>query len=153
MRFLSCCAAVFLLMVVGVMGVVGASAAGLTGVSGVFTARECHLEPSGRGGESTSCSGVFLAHDGSLTDLDARLSWPGGRAGRETEVRTVVLGGYQQHGFGEVVMISGITGVVGAVSLVCGVAGLSPRARERLADALGGVGGRRGRRSPRWCGA
>ncbi|MET9347038.1 hypothetical protein [Streptomyces termitum] len=137
MRFLSCCAAVFFLAFAGVLGAVGASAAGLAGVPGVFTARECHLESSGRGGETTSCSGVFVSDDGTLEDRHANLSWPGGRAGREARVRTVVLGGYQRQGAGEVALILALMGAVGAVGLVCGVAGSPPRVRERMADALG----------------
>ncbi|MEU3242949.1 hypothetical protein [Streptomyces sp. NPDC006875] len=130
------------------LGTVGASAAGWVGHQGVFTARECHLESSGRGGKSTVCSGVFAADDETLTDRQANLSWPGGRAGRETRVSTVVLGGYEKQGAYDLALIVLIMMAIGGIAIVCGVAALSPQARDRLAGVSWPDFGRRGRRSP-----
>ncbi|MFF2382641.1 hypothetical protein [Streptomyces sp. NPDC058108] len=132
----------------GVLGTVGASAAGWVGDQGVFTARECHLVSNGKGGKSTVCSGVFVADDETLTDRHAYLSWLGGRAGRETRVNTVVLGGYQEQGADDFAVIVLIMVALGGMAVVCGVAALSPQARYRLAGVSWPAFGRRGRRSP-----
>ncbi|MFD5492816.1 hypothetical protein ACFYY3_30335 [Streptomyces sp. NPDC001812] len=119
-----------------VLGVVGVSAAGLGGTPGVFAADECHLEESGRGGKSTSCSGVFVSHDGSLVDREARMAWPGGRAGAHTQVRTVLLGGYQREHGVDAVLLAVLVPVVGLLSVGCAFAGLSRATQDRLAARL-----------------
>ncbi|MES9809304.1 hypothetical protein [Streptomyces cinereoruber] len=134
-RFLLACLAAFFLVAGGVMGVVGASSMGWAGTPGVFTARECHLESSGRGGKNTSCSGTFVPDDGTLTDGAAVLAWPGGRAGRETRVRTVLLGGYQRQDAQEVLFALIGTGALGVLGAGCGFASLPARLRARLVDA------------------
>ncbi|MEU6524866.1 hypothetical protein ABZ892_19075 [Streptomyces sp. NPDC046924] len=123
-----------------VAGVSGASAAGLAGTPGVFTADECHLEKSGGrgGGKSTSCSGVFVSHDGSLVDREARMAWPGGRTGAHTQVRTVLLGGYQREHGVDVVLLAVLVPAVGLLSVGCAFAGLSRATQDRLAIRLPG---------------
>ncbi|MFJ9538729.1 hypothetical protein ACIRPX_15855 [Streptomyces sp. NPDC101225] len=125
-----------LLTVTVVLGAVGASAAGLGGTPGVFTADECHLEPSGRGGKSTSCSGVFVAHDGILVDRQAQMVWPGGRAGSRTRARTLLLGGYQREHGVDVAVLAVLALVMGLLSAGCAFAGLSRTTQDRLAVRL-----------------
>lgn len=120
-----------------VLGVVGASTVGLVGTPGVFTADECHLEERGTtGSKSTSCSGVFVSHDGSLVDREAPLAWPGGRAGEHTQVRTVVFGGYTREHSVDTFYVTVLFAVSGALSVGCAFAGLPPATRDRLAVRL-----------------
>ncbi|MGW6293990.1 hypothetical protein [Streptomyces sp. NPDC055058] len=121
-----------------VLGVAGASTIGLAGTPGVFTADECHLEESGRGGKSTSCSGVFVSHDGSLVDREARIAWSGGRAGRHTQARTVLLGGYTTEGGVDAVLAVVVVTVTGLFSVGCAFAGLSRATQDRFAVRLPG---------------
>ncbi len=117
-------------------GVVGASAAGLAGTPGAFTADECHLEGNGKGGESTWCSGVFVPHDGSLVDREAQVEWPDGRAGAHTQVRTVLIGGYQRESGIDVALMAGLGPVMGLLSVGCAFAALSRATQDRLALLL-----------------
>lgn len=136
-RFLWCCGAVFCVVATVVAGVGGSSAAGLTGTPGVFTADECHLEGNGRGGETTSCSGVFASHDGSLVDRGARIAWPDGRAGAHTTVRTLpLLGGYQRVSGVDVMWTAAIAALMGVMSVGCAFAGMSRATQDRLALRL-----------------
>ncbi|MFB7460042.1 hypothetical protein [Streptomyces sp. NPDC056188] len=128
----------FFLILTMVFGVVGASAVGLAGTQGVFTADECHTEGNGKGGKSTTCSGVFVSHDGSLVDREARISWSDGRAGAHTQVRTVLLGGYQREDGLDVILMAVLVPVMGLVAVGCAFAGLSRATQDRLALRLPG---------------
>ncbi|MFH9983727.1 hypothetical protein ACH4ND_31835 [Streptomyces sp. NPDC017179] len=132
-----CGSAVFLAGIV-LLGTVAASAVGWAGTPGVFTARECHPTGSGKGGKGTTCSGLFVAEDGSLIDTAAALHWAEGRAGGRIRVRTLSLGGYQRESALDAALVAVLIALLAAPAVGCAFAGLSRRNQDRLAALLPG---------------
>ncbi|MEU3349043.1 hypothetical protein ABZ723_29445 [Streptomyces sp. NPDC006700] len=132
-----CGSAVFLAGIV-LLGTVAASAVGWAGTPGVFTARECHPEGGGKGGKGTTCSGLFVAEDGSLIDTAAALHWAEGRAGGRIRVRSLVLGGYQRESALDATLVAVLITLLAAPAVGCAFAGLSRRNQDRLAARLPG---------------
>ncbi|GAA2285962.1 hypothetical protein GCM10010415_65300 [Streptomyces atrovirens] len=81
---------------------------------------------------------MFVSHDGSLVGRDARMAWPGGRAGRHTPARTVLLSGYTRESSVDAVPAVVLVFGTGLLSVGCAVAGLSRATRDRLALRLPG---------------
>ncbi|MEU7380683.1 MULTISPECIES: hypothetical protein [unclassified Streptomyces] len=132
-----CGSAVFLAGIV-LLGTVAASAVGWAGTPGVFTARECHPAGSGKGGKGTTCSGLFVAEDGSLIDTAAALHWAEGRAGGRIRVRALTLGGYQRESALDAALVAVLIALLAAPGVGCAFAGLSRRNQDRLAALLPG---------------
>ncbi|MFJ1656220.1 hypothetical protein ACIOC2_33585 [Streptomyces sp. NPDC088337] len=132
-----CGSAVFLAGIV-LLGTVAASAVGWAGTPGVFTARECHPAGSGKGGKGTTCSGLFVAEDGSLIDTAAALHWAEGRAGGRIRVRALILGGYQRESALDAALVAVLIALLAAPAIGCAFAGLSRCDQDRLAALLPG---------------
>ncbi|MFF9127672.1 hypothetical protein ACF09J_31165 [Streptomyces sp. NPDC014889] len=132
-----CGSAVFLAGIV-LLGTVAASAVGWAGTPGVFTARECHPMGSGKGGKGTTCSGLFVAEDGSLIDTAAALHWAEGKAGSRIRVRALILGGYQRESALDAALVAVLIALLAAPAIGCAFAGLSRRKQDRLAALLPG---------------
>ncbi|MFD4955559.1 hypothetical protein [Streptomyces sp. NPDC058451] len=137
-RLLWWCGSAVFLAGIALLGTVAASAVGWAGTPGVFTARECHPAGSGKGGKGTTCSGLFVAEDGSLIDTAAALHWAEGRAGGRIRVRALVLGGYQRESALDAALVAVLIALLAAPAVGCAFAGLSRRNQDRLAALLPG---------------
>ncbi|WP_406397522.1 hypothetical protein OH805_01470 [Streptomyces sp. NBC_00879] len=135
-RFGWWCGAVVMLCGAVMTGTLATAALGWTGTPGVMTARECHEEKETKGGTHLSCSGAFVSDDERIVDPDAGLIWDGGSPGDRKRVRTLALGGYQEQGPWDALMLLGLTSGVGLGAVICSFVALPAGARDRLAARL-----------------